>query len=87
MTALMRRMLVAVESLGIDHSASPCGHVTVSAGAISVVASDEEEIASVLDTADRLLYEAKASGRNRCLHLDRSRNARESITSSMEQPG
>ncbi len=85
MAAMMRRLLIAIQSLAIPHVSSPSGaHVSVSVGAVSLVASVDREPVSVLETADRLLYEAKEKGRNRVVHLDGSRGAAEAIALSME---
>jgi diguanylate cyclase (GGDEF)-like protein len=85
MAAVMKHLLSAVHSLGIAHAASPSGtQVSVSVGAVSVIASANQEPAAVLETADRLLYEAKENGRNRVVHLDGSRGASEAIALEME---
>ena len=44
--------------------------MTVSVGAISVVASRDADEKSALAAADTLLYEAKASGRDCCVYQD-----------------
>jgi PleD family two-component response regulator len=44
--------------------------VTVSIGAVSAIPPRESTLTDMLAAADNLLYEAKASGRDRCIHLD-----------------
>jgi diguanylate cyclase (GGDEF)-like protein/PAS domain S-box-containing protein len=58
------RLRRAVQDVGIPHSESPYGRVTVSVGVAGEVPKEgtEEEL---LLLADAALYEAKASGRNR----------------------
>jgi len=71
MQDLMKTLLEGVMALDSSHPSSrPGDHVTVSVGAISVLPSCDRSALSVLDAADRLLYEAKTSGRCRCVHLD-----------------
>ena len=63
-TAITERLRQAVEDLGIRHADGlPLGVVTVSAGvAVSAEAGDAD---GLLKAADRALYAAKESGRNR----------------------
>lgn len=49
----------------IQHSASPFGIVTISSGVVSTAKTGEENHKEFLIKADRLLYSAKAQGRNR----------------------
>lgn len=60
----------AVAALGIPHSASDTGHVTVSAGL--AVINDRLQFAgpSLLKRSDEALYLAKAGGRNRIVAFD-----------------
>ena len=44
--------------------------VTVSIGAVSAIPPRESTLTDMLGAADELLYEAKAGGRDRCVHLD-----------------
>ncbi|ARU58179.1 response regulator receiver-modulated signal transduction diguanylate cyclase [Oleiphilus messinensis] len=66
----------SIEELQIPHEASCCcGHVTISIGL--AVAIPEVQIGTpreLVDVADRLLYEAKAQGRNQLHFTDLSKN-------------
>ena len=54
-----------VEDLLINHSESPCGHVTVSIGVESIVPESYQTSADLVEAADRALYDAKRRGRNK----------------------
>jgi diguanylate cyclase (GGDEF)-like protein len=54
-----------IENLAIPHAASPCGHVTASFGAASMIPAPEETSDLLFEIADLALYRAKAEGRNR----------------------
>jgi diguanylate cyclase (GGDEF)-like protein len=81
MRALLRNALIAVRDLGIPHSGSlVASHMTVSIGAVTLVpATAGGDPLSTLETADRLLYDAKHMGRNQARFLDLGRGERESI--------
>jgi diguanylate cyclase (GGDEF)-like protein len=60
------RMLQAVENLAIPHcTRKPEGVITMSAGIAALSPSNSKTIEDVLKEADRALYQAKESGRNR----------------------
>lgn len=61
---ILRRVLDDIAALGIAHPASPLGVVTVSAG-LAKSYDPGTDAASLVRAADRQLYAAKASGRNR----------------------
>jgi diguanylate cyclase (GGDEF)-like protein len=85
MSSILRRLLIAIDSLAIDHAASTCGsRVSVSAGAVSLIATVDTSSAAVLETADKLLYEAKRGGRCQAVHLDQTRDAKESVALQLE---
>jgi diguanylate cyclase (GGDEF)-like protein len=62
--AIAERMRAAVEALAIPNTAAGAGHLTVSVGHTTVLATDNGTQESVVAAADRALYEAKREGRN-----------------------
>jgi len=58
-------MRAAVESLTLEHNASPFGHVTLSAGIAQGKVSSKVELDGLFVSADTALYVAKRTGRNR----------------------
>jgi diguanylate cyclase (GGDEF)-like protein len=62
--ALAEEVRSAVEDLQINHSESPCGHVTVSIGVESLVPDKFQTAADLVEAADTALYAAKRRGRN-----------------------
>ena len=83
--ALVATLLDHVDQLAIEHLDSDCArHVTVSAGAVSVVPTDSQSPRDVLDQADRLLYEAKKGGRHHAVHMDLLTAARHKIEPASE---
>ena len=63
--ALMEKARQAVEDLAVPHQHSPAGVVTVSMGIAALTATDGSSTDCLLSEADRMLYAAKAKGRNR----------------------
>ena len=59
------RIRAAVQSLAIEHAGSPIGVLTVSIGVASAPIDDGLPPANLVDAADKALYKAKVSGRNR----------------------
>lgn len=63
---ILNQALENFVALGISHKKSKVSDkVTFSAGLVSKIANDDMELSHLLDTADSLLYQAKANGRNR----------------------
>ena len=66
--AIGERVVSAVRSLKIPHSASPSGFLTASVGVVwTAVPDSSQEWESFLRAADDALYEAKRTGRDRCV--------------------
>jgi diguanylate cyclase (GGDEF)-like protein len=61
---IAERLRQQVEDIGLAHDGSPWGHVTVSVGVASLVATRGGRCEAVIDAADRGLYAAKGEGRN-----------------------
>ena len=63
---IISRVVTDIKTLGIAHTRSDTSSVlTISMGVIHIPARSELTLAAALQTADKLLYEAKHSGRNR----------------------
>jgi diguanylate cyclase (GGDEF)-like protein len=66
--ALARRLVGAIEALGIPHAGAPdTGRVTVSVGGTCLVPLPGRSAAGALQLADQNLYAAKRLGRNRAV--------------------
>ncbi len=63
-TGLADEARKAIEDLQINHSESPCGHVTISIGVESLVPDKFQTAADLVEAADTALYDAKRRGRN-----------------------
>jgi two-component system, chemotaxis family, response regulator WspR len=63
--AVGERLRAAVHALGKPHEKNPGGVVTVSIGVTSYLMGSKEEFTSVLERADKALYTAKETGRNK----------------------
>jgi diguanylate cyclase (GGDEF)-like protein len=64
--AVAEAMRRAVESLNVEHAASPAGsRVTVSLGVATGILDEKAVPAALIDAADQALYESKKAGRNR----------------------
>lgn len=63
---LANKTVQAVAALGVPHRASSAaGHVTISVGAATCVPTLDKQPLSLVETADKAMYEAKQAGRNR----------------------
>ncbi|MBN2701787.1 MAG: diguanylate cyclase [Methylothermaceae bacterium] len=67
---LCEKMRIAVEQYAMPHADSPHGHVTISMGGASVFADEKTNPLELVRAADKALYRAKASGRNRVVWYD-----------------
>ncbi len=71
MRELGEKLCRAVEALSLPHSASSVGNcVTISVGCAAAVPKTAESFSSLVDTADKALYDAKKTGRNRAAMRD-----------------
>jgi diguanylate cyclase (GGDEF)-like protein len=69
---LMRQIQISMEGLALNHPASPDGkQLTVSIGAAWVLPTTERTHFGFIQLADEALYEAKGSGRNRAVLMDK----------------
>jgi len=83
MPLVLAMLLDSVRDLGIDHGTSSCaGHVTVSAGAVSLIPPRDSDPSSAVEAADRLLYEVKRGGRNHAVHADITSGVKQRIRSA-----
>ncbi|MDE1180577.1 diguanylate cyclase [Paraburkholderia sp.] len=62
---LAEKIRLAIEALGIEHSGSGTGWVTISIGAAMVVPTLDAPVTSLIEAADAGLYRAKRDGKNR----------------------
>jgi len=63
------RLRAAVEGLRIEHRGSPFGVVTISVGVASATPVGDTVATSLIQVADRALYDAKCAGRNQVRSL------------------
>ena len=73
---LAARLQARIERLALPHAGSPLsGHVSVSGGIATRLANDHRTLEQHLGDADRALYQAKASGRQRFVHFTAAERA------------
>ncbi len=63
--AIAETIRTAISNLGIEHVVSEYGHVTASIGAAVWTPETDGDVTELIRAADRALYDAKATGRNR----------------------
>jgi diguanylate cyclase (GGDEF)-like protein len=69
--AFAEQLRAKIEGLKLPHKRSSVSKfITISAGVISVIPSDEDTIDTLLRKVDKLLYKAKSLGRNRIVVSD-----------------
>jgi len=86
MPGVLRGLLDAVSAPHDAIAMMPGELITISVGAISVVATRDAEANVALASADGLLYEAKAAGRDQCVHVDLSTMTKTTISRAVSQP-
>lgn len=64
---LAERIRLTISQASIAHDYAPSRHVTVSIGVASLIPQDGMDRVSLFATADKALYEAKRTGRNKVL--------------------
>ena len=82
---IAERIRVAVEALGIPHSAATCHDcVTISVGITSTLPTRDTQPETILVSADRAMYKAKRDGKNRVAY---STSARTGTYQALCTPG
>ncbi len=74
-----------VATLAVQHKGATLGRITISAG-IAVFPTDGENAETLIEAADRVLYEAKRSGRNR-VEWYRRKKAETVLTNDVQPQG
>jgi len=67
---IAERLRTAVEQLAIPHEGTVRGYVTVSVGVASLIPKRGQHSAELVEAADRALYRAKGTGRDRVVVVD-----------------
>jgi diguanylate cyclase (GGDEF)-like protein len=85
---LVERIHENLQNLALSHPQSlVADRVTVSVGAVSLVPAPTMTPTTVLEEADRLLYEAKKNGRMRGICMDLDKGVKKTIISPEENTG
>jgi len=78
--AVLRNLLNAIRLLAIPHKRSSCSdRVTISGGAVTLVASVLHDVNFAVETVEALVAEAKKAGRNQAWHLDAASGTKERV--------
>lgn len=77
--ATCERMRSSVEKLGIPHQDSALGHVTISMGGVTLYAKENMKAVDMVRIADKALYRAKATGRNKIAWYDPDLDGEEKV--------
>ena len=76
-----RKMVRQIRNLCIEHRASEASaYFSVSGGLLTLRPRFGEEASEGIEKADQLLYQAKRTGRNRCLSLNRESGEQQTVT-------
>ena len=69
--SLAESMRLSIQKISIPYDQDPSCHtrITISIGATTCIPSDSDTPESIIDTADKALYEAKQKGRNMVIYL------------------
>ncbi|WP_197064727.1 EAL domain-containing protein [Leptolyngbya sp. KIOST-1] len=67
--AVANAIQASIAALGMPHFQAPAHRVTLSFGVATVVPSEELSFETLIDLADRGLYQAKAEGKNRVVQM------------------
>ncbi len=71
---IAEQMLQAVERLDINHPFSSNGRLTISIGLACIQPNDKELPETLIEAADKALYQAKKAGGNRCVVANSKNN-------------
>ncbi len=68
---ITQKMIDEVDHLSIEHETSPFKRITISIGGVTVRPGKDLSVRAAIDYADKALYEAKESGRNKAVIISR----------------